>query len=195
MSDLIAAGLAETIHALRSELTSAMDSGADERLHFELVVVQLEMTLAITREGSGDAGTRFGVVSFRAKGGLKDETTHHLNLSRVYCQECRWSNSSHRSLRNPLANPAERCLVAMCLLRRSVVEIYYQASGKVGSGYFCTSRLVLTVRYVIAGAISNAGAPEIPLQHRQKSFCKLSQIRTRCAASAHLMTVVEAQHS
>ncbi len=81
MSDLIAAGLAETICALRSELNSAMESGADERLHFELGVVQLEMTLAITREGSGDAGIRFGVVSFGAKGGLKDETTHHLTLS------------------------------------------------------------------------------------------------------------------
>ena len=81
MSDLIAAGLAETIRALRSELTSAMMSGADERLHFELGEVQLEVTLAITREGSGDAGIRFGVVSFGAKGGLKDETTHHLTLS------------------------------------------------------------------------------------------------------------------
>jgi len=81
MGDLIAAGLAETIRALRSELTSAMVSGADERLHFELGAVQLEVTLAITREGGGDAGIRFGVVSFGAKGGLKDETTHHLTLS------------------------------------------------------------------------------------------------------------------
>jgi len=45
-----------------------------------LGAVQLEVTLAITREGAGDAGIRFG-VSFVAKGGLKDETIHHLTLS------------------------------------------------------------------------------------------------------------------
>jgi Trypsin-co-occurring domain 2 len=81
MSDVIAVGLAETIRALRGELISAMKSGADEPLHFELGPVQLEVTLAITREGSGDAGVRFGVVSFGAKGDLKDATTHHLTLS------------------------------------------------------------------------------------------------------------------
>jgi len=73
--------LAETIRALRSELISAMNSGAGESLHFELGAVQLEVTLAITREGAGDAGIRFGVVSFGAKGGLKNESTHHLTLS------------------------------------------------------------------------------------------------------------------
>jgi hypothetical protein len=81
MSNLIAAGLAETIRALRSELISAMESGEDERLHFQLGPVQLEVTLAITREGGGDAGVRFGVVSFGAKGDLKDAATHHLTLS------------------------------------------------------------------------------------------------------------------
>jgi Trypsin-co-occurring domain 2 len=81
MSDIIAAGLAETIRALRMELISAMESGKDEPLHFELGPVQLEVTLAITREGAGDAGVRFGVVSFGAKGDLKDAATHHLTLS------------------------------------------------------------------------------------------------------------------
>jgi len=71
MSDLIAAGLAETIRALRSELTSAMESGADERLHFELGAVHLEGTVAITREGLGDAGIRFGIVSFGQKVDLR----------------------------------------------------------------------------------------------------------------------------
>jgi len=47
-------------------------------------------------------------------------------------------------------------------LHRSVAEIYCPASGSVGSGYFLTSRLVLTARHVIAGAISNVGIPEIP---------------------------------
>ena len=81
MGEVITAGLAETIRALRRELISAMESGIDEPLHFELGPVQLEVTLAITQEGSGDAGVRFGVVSFGAKGDLKDATTHHLTLS------------------------------------------------------------------------------------------------------------------
>jgi len=70
--------------------------------------------------------------------------------------------STQRSLGNHPANPAERCLAAMGLLRRSIAEIYCPASGSVGSGYFCASRLVLTARHVIAGALSNAGPPEIP---------------------------------
>lgn len=81
MSDLIAGGLAETIRALRTELIAAMEIGQDERLHFQLGPVQLEITLAITREGGADAGIRFGVVSFGTKGNLSDATTHHLSLS------------------------------------------------------------------------------------------------------------------
>jgi hypothetical protein len=81
MSDLIAAGLAETIRELRHELISAMKSGKDEEVHFQLGPVLLEVTLAITREGGADGGVRFGVVSFGAKGEVKDATTHHLTLS------------------------------------------------------------------------------------------------------------------
>ncbi len=81
MSDQIAAGLAETIKALRAELTMAMESSEHEALRFQLGPVELEVTLAITREGGVDGGVRFGVVSFGAKGGLSDEATHRLSLS------------------------------------------------------------------------------------------------------------------
>jgi len=81
MSDQIAAGLAETIKALRAELTTAMESSEHEALRFQLGPVELEVTLAITREGGVDGGVRFGVVSFGAKGGLSDEATHRLSLS------------------------------------------------------------------------------------------------------------------
>jgi hypothetical protein len=50
----------------------------------------------------------------------------------------------------------------MGLLRSSIAEVYCPASRLVGSGYFCASRLVLTAGHVIAGALSNAGPPEIP---------------------------------
>jgi|SRR6185437_6720606 len=58
----------------------------------------------------------------------------------------------------------------MGLLRISVAEIYCPADGKVGSGYFCTSRLVLTARHVIAGALSNAGAPKTPPVEQTEDF-------------------------
>ena len=81
MDDRIAAGLAETIQALRVELTAAMSSGRDEALRFELGAVELNVTLAITREAAGDAGVRFGVLSFGTKGQIGDQDTHQLSLS------------------------------------------------------------------------------------------------------------------
>ena len=81
MGDGVAAGLAETIKALRAELTAAMESGANDALRFQLGPVELELTLAITREGGVDGGIRFGVVSFGAKGGISGQNTHHLKLS------------------------------------------------------------------------------------------------------------------
>lgn len=81
MEDLVAAGLAETIRALRAELTAAMESGTNEPLRFEVGAVTLDVTLAITTETAGDGGVRFGVVSFGAKGKIGDEVTHHLSLS------------------------------------------------------------------------------------------------------------------
>ena len=81
MSDGVAAGLAETIKALRSELTAAMESGANDALRFQLGPVELELTLAITREGGVDGGIRFGVISFGAKAGISDQDTHRVKLS------------------------------------------------------------------------------------------------------------------
>jgi Trypsin-co-occurring domain 2 len=81
MSDQVVAGLAETIKALRAELTTAMESGEHEALRFQVGSVELEVTLAITREGGVDGGVRFGVISFGAKGGLSDEATNRLSLS------------------------------------------------------------------------------------------------------------------
>jgi hypothetical protein len=77
----VAAGLAETIRGLRLELAAAMEAGEDARLRFQIGRVQLDVTVAITREGGGDAGVRFGVVSFGAKGKFAEEATHHLSLS------------------------------------------------------------------------------------------------------------------
>jgi hypothetical protein len=77
----VAGGLAETIEALRAELTAAMAQGSGKPLQFELGQVDVELSLAIIREGSGDGGLRFGVVSFGAAGKLASDTTHRLSLT------------------------------------------------------------------------------------------------------------------
>ncbi|MGW0087086.1 trypco2 family protein [Streptomyces sp. NPDC003393] len=77
----VAGGLAETIEALRAELTAAMARGDGHPLRFELGPVDIELALAITREGSGNGGLRFGVVSFGAAGKAAAETTHRLSLT------------------------------------------------------------------------------------------------------------------
>jgi Trypsin-co-occurring domain 2 len=74
-------GLAETIQALRTELVTAMESGKEDPLHFQLGPVQLDVTLAITREGGGEGGIRFWILSMGAKGSVGDVTTHRLSLS------------------------------------------------------------------------------------------------------------------
>jgi len=80
-SGAVAGGLAETIEALRAELTAAMARGSGEPLQFELGQVDVELSLAITREGSGSGGLSFGVVSFGAAGKAASETTHRLSLT------------------------------------------------------------------------------------------------------------------
>ncbi|WP_330320861.1 hypothetical protein OG927_25910 [Streptomyces clavifer] len=78
---VVAGGLAETIDALRAELTTAMARGDGQPIRFELGPVNIELELAITREASGDGGLRFGVVSFGAAGRATDAKTHRLALT------------------------------------------------------------------------------------------------------------------
>jgi len=80
MTNQIAAGLAETIAALRSELAAALVEGQGHQLQFRLGDVDIEFQVAITRDASADGGVRFGVISFGAKGRLANEATHRIAL-------------------------------------------------------------------------------------------------------------------
>jgi hypothetical protein len=73
-------GLSDAIAALRAELVTAMEAGQTEKLHFELGPVELEFTLDVKKEGGADAGIRWGVVSFGAKGSLASSTGHRVKL-------------------------------------------------------------------------------------------------------------------
>ena len=81
MSEEIAAGLAETIAALRQELATALTEGRGHPLQFDLGDAEIEFQLAVTRDASADGGVRFGVISFGAKGRLADEATHRITLT------------------------------------------------------------------------------------------------------------------
>lgn len=72
--------LADVVHALRSELAAAMAEGTDSEIRFELGPIELEFLVDVRKDGSADAGIRFGVVSFGAKGGVTSGSTHRLKL-------------------------------------------------------------------------------------------------------------------
>jgi hypothetical protein len=73
-------GLSDAIAALRTELVAAMTAGQDEELHFELGPVELEFTLDVRKEGGGDAGIRWGVVSFGATGSVGSSSGNRVKL-------------------------------------------------------------------------------------------------------------------
>lgn len=81
MDDRVAAGLANTIKALRAELNEAMTREADEPLRFALGAVTLDVELAITKDADADFGVRFWVLSLGTKGKVAREATNRLTLS------------------------------------------------------------------------------------------------------------------
>lgn len=74
-------GLADAVRALRSELTAAMAEGEGQRLQFELGAVEMEFLLEVRKEGGGEAGIKFWVISLGAKGEVSSGSTHRVKLS------------------------------------------------------------------------------------------------------------------
>lgn len=71
--------LSEAVQQLRGELEKAIEAGSDEALRFEVLELELEMQVAVTKEASAEAGgTMDGIpptgqrcsirVQFRAHG-------------------------------------------------------------------------------------------------------------------------------
>jgi NTP-dependent ternary system trypsin peptidase co-occuring protein len=80
MPEEISAGLAETIRALRSQLSDAMDEGRGKDLLFELGDVELEFQVGVTKDTSAEGGVRFWILSLGAKGSVAAEATHRIAL-------------------------------------------------------------------------------------------------------------------
>jgi hypothetical protein len=74
--------LAQAIKELRAELLQAIDAGKDEPLRFELDSVVLELEVALTTSGGGEA--KVGLWSVLTLGGSAEHgrgTTHRLTLT------------------------------------------------------------------------------------------------------------------
>ena len=80
MSDETRIPLAQAIEDLRAELLIALADGKDQPLQFRLKPVELELKLAVTREAGANAGVKFWVLDFGAKGTVGDAATHTLKL-------------------------------------------------------------------------------------------------------------------
>ena len=73
--------LAQLISQLRQELSSAMREGAGEDLGFELGPVELELTVAVSKEAGPNAKVRFWVVELGADGKLASQATQRIKLT------------------------------------------------------------------------------------------------------------------
>jgi hypothetical protein len=74
------AGLADTITALRAELTEAMDRAKGESLQFEVGAVTMEFSVEATADAEAKGGVRFWVVDFGASGTVGRGATHKVTL-------------------------------------------------------------------------------------------------------------------
>lgn len=73
--------LSDVVRALRRALAAATTEGEGSEVRFELGPIELEFLVDVRREGAGDAGVRFGVVSFGAKGTIASGSNHRVKLT------------------------------------------------------------------------------------------------------------------
>jgi hypothetical protein len=73
--------LAELIGGLRKELELAQTQAAGAEVHFEVGPVELEVTVAAQKKGTGKAEIKFWVVTAEAGGELSATTTQRIKLT------------------------------------------------------------------------------------------------------------------
>ena len=74
-------GLSEAIAAVRTELSAAVEQGADAELQFPVEGVELEFHVAMTVEGQTGGKARFWVVEWGASVSGARESTHTVKVS------------------------------------------------------------------------------------------------------------------
>jgi Trypsin-co-occurring domain 2 len=73
--------LADTIAAVRRELSSAQAAGQGQSIQFRTGPVELEFEVAVTRTGGGQAGVQLWVLTLGGKGELAQATTQRIKLT------------------------------------------------------------------------------------------------------------------
>ncbi|MCA1671096.1 MAG: hypothetical protein LC799_02435 [Actinobacteria bacterium] len=73
--------LAQVIGQLRQELSAAMREGEGEDLRFELGPVELELTIAVSKEAGPNAKVRFWVVELGADAKVASQATQRITLT------------------------------------------------------------------------------------------------------------------
>jgi hypothetical protein len=73
--------LSEVIAGLRKELSAAIHAGDGEDLRFELGPVELELTLAVTKDASPSAKLKFWVVEVGTDAKVSTQSTQRIKLS------------------------------------------------------------------------------------------------------------------
>lgn len=73
--------LAEAVEAVRLELMRAKELGAGSSLIFEVGPVEMEFTVALTREGKTNAGVKVWVLEAGASGSLTGQRTHRIKIT------------------------------------------------------------------------------------------------------------------
>lgn len=73
--------VSDAIGSLRRELAAAQLAGAGESIRFELGAVEMEFGLELRKEGKGEVGAKFWVVSVGGGGSAGKTATHRLKLT------------------------------------------------------------------------------------------------------------------
>jgi Trypsin-co-occurring domain 2 len=80
MSEVTDAPLADAIKRLRDELMRAAAEGADKAVRFRLGPIKLDLEVAASYSGGGEAGVRWYLISLGAKTEVSRSRTHTIHL-------------------------------------------------------------------------------------------------------------------
>ena len=72
--------LADVISQLRTELFQAGEKGKDHSLKFIVDEAEVELSVAVAKEGSGKASVKFWVYNAEAGGSISGATTQRVKL-------------------------------------------------------------------------------------------------------------------
>ncbi len=73
--------LADTIAAVRRELSMAQAAGQGQSVQFRTGPVELEFQVAVTRTGGGQAGVQLWVLTLSGKGEMAHATTQRIKVT------------------------------------------------------------------------------------------------------------------